>query len=96
MVVGICQLKLIMHDNFSLKEKRRVLKKIIERVKNKFPVSIAEVGDYDLWQASLIGFCLISNEKSFVNSSIDKVINFIENLYMAEVVESQIEIINLF
>jgi hypothetical protein len=95
MVVGICQIKLIIHDAGSLKEKRRVLKSILERVRNKFPVSIAEVDDHDLWQSSLIGFCLVSNEQGFVNSLIDKVVNFIESLCLAEVFVSHIEVVTL-
>ena len=95
MVVGICQIKLIIRDTFSLKEKRRVLKSILERVRNRFPVSIAEVGDHDLWQSSLIGFCMVSNEQQVVHATIDKVINFIENLCLAEVNVSHIEMITL-
>jgi len=95
MVIGICQLKLIIHDTFSLKEKRRILKSILEKVRNRFPVSIAEVGDHDLWQSSLIGFCLVSNDKGVISAIIDKVVNFIENLCLAEVMVSHIEIINL-
>jgi uncharacterized protein YlxP (DUF503 family) len=95
MVVGICQIKLIIQDTFSLKEKRRVLKSILERVRNRFPVSIAEVGDHDLWQSSLIGFCMVSNEQQVVHATIDKVINFIENLCLAEVNVFHIEMITL-
>jgi hypothetical protein len=95
MVVGIWQIKLIIQDTFSLKEKRRVLKSILERVRNRFPVSIAEVGDHDLWQSSLIGFCMVSNEQQVVHATIDKVINFIENLCLAEVNVSHIEMITL-
>ena len=95
MVIGICQLQLIIHDTFSLKEKRRILKSILEKVRNRFPVSIAEVGDHDVWQSALIGFCLVSNDKGVVSAIIDKVVNFIENLCLAEVMVSHIEIINL-
>jgi hypothetical protein len=95
MVIGICQLRLIIHDAFSLKEKRRVVKSILERVRNRFPVSIAEVGDHDIWQSAIVGFCLISNEQGFIHASIDKVVNFIENLYLAEVFVSHIEVITL-
>ncbi|MBW1838898.1 MAG: DUF503 family protein [Deltaproteobacteria bacterium] len=41
MVVGVCHLDLLIRENNSLKGKRRILKKIIERVKNKFNVSMA-------------------------------------------------------
>ena len=95
MVVGICQLRLVFHSVFSLKQKRGVLKRITGKVKNKFPVSIAEVGENDLLQNSVIGFCMIGNDRAFVNSVLDKVIDFIENLYLAEIVDQNIEIMNL-
>lgn len=95
MVVGVCQLRLILHNVFSLKEKRGIVKRITGRVKSKFPVSIAEVGDNDLLQSAVIGFCIIGNERAFINSVLDKVIDFIENLYLAEIIDQDIEIINL-
>jgi uncharacterized protein YlxP (DUF503 family) len=95
MVVGICQIRLIIYDTFSLKEKRRILKSIVEKVRNRFPVSIAEVGDHELWQSAIIGCCLVSNEQVFVRSSIDKVIRFIENLCLAEVIVLHTEVIHI-
>jgi uncharacterized protein YlxP (DUF503 family) len=95
MVVGICQIRLIIFDTFSLKEKRRILKSIVEKVRNRFPVSIAEVGDHELWQSAIIGCCLVSNEQVFVRSSIDKVIRFIENLCLAEVIVLHTEVIHI-
>lgn len=95
MVVGICQIRLIIYDTFSLKEKRRILKSIVEKVRNRFPVSIAEVGDHELWQSAIIGCCLVSNEQVFVRSAIDKVILFIENLCLAEVIVLHTEVIHI-
>ena len=95
MVVGICRLDLRISENNSLKGKRRILKRIIERVKNKFNVSIAEVGNNDLWQSSQIGFCVVGNDKRFINSALDKIIYFIEEINAAEITKSDIEIINL-
>jgi len=95
MVVGICRLDLRIRENNSLKGKRRILKRIIERVKNKFNVSIAEVGNHDLWQSSQIGFCMVGNDKRFINSALDKIIYFIEEINIAEITKSDIEIINL-
>jgi len=95
MVVGICQIRLIIQDACSLKAKRSVLKSILDRVRNRFPVSIAEVGDQDLWQSAVIGFCMVSNEQQVVHASIDKVVNFIEGLCLAEVQVAHIELITL-
>lgn len=95
MVIGICHLDLVLRDNHSLKEKRRVVKSIIGRVKSKFNVSIAEVGNQDLWQSAQIGFCIAGNEKRFINSSLDKVIYFIEESNSAEIKHAEMEIITL-
>ena len=94
MVIGICHLDLLIRENRSLKGKRRILKKIIERVKNKFNVSIAEVGNHDLWQSSQIGFCMVGNDRRFINSALDKIVLFIEGISSAEIIKSEIEIMN--
>lgn len=85
---------LLIREIHSLKEKRRIVKQLIGRVKNKFNVSIAEVGDNDLWQRSQIGFCLVGNDKRFINSSLDKVVDFIETINSAEITNADIEIIS--
>lgn len=94
MVVGVCQLKLNLYDVFSLKQKRSLLKRIIGRVKSKFVVSIAEVGANEFLQSSVIGFCVVGNDRVFINSCLDKIIDFIEDLYLAEIIDQDIEIIN--
>jgi uncharacterized protein YlxP (DUF503 family) len=95
MVVGVCCLRLALHEVFSLKEKRSILKKIIERVRNKFPVSIAEVGDNDVWRSAKIGFSIVGNDRAYVNSCMDKVIDYIESLYLADIIDQQMEIMSL-
>ena len=94
MVVGVCCLRLALHEVFSLKEKRSIVKKIIERVRNKFPVSIAEVGDNDVWRSARVGFSLVGNDRAYVNSCMDKVIDYIESLYLADIIDQQMEIMS--
>ncbi len=94
MVIGVCQLDLRIPENHSLKGKRHVLQKMIERVKHRFNVSISEVGDNDLWQRAQIGICTVSNDRRHINSSLDKVIDFIEKMNLVEVVSSEMEILS--
>ena len=95
MVIGVCQLDLRIPKNHSLKKKRHVLRKITERVRHRFNVAISEVGDNDLWQRAQIGICTVSNDSRHINSSLDKVIDFIEKMYLVEVVHTEMEIIPL-
>ena len=95
MVVGICQLDVLIPENHSLKGKRHVLRKLTDRVRSRFNVAISEVGDNDLWQRAQIGICTVSNDRRHINSSLDKVIDFIEQMYLVEVVSTEIEIMTL-
>jgi len=95
MVVGVCKLDLRIPENHSLKEKRHVLRKLTDRVRSRFNVAISEVGDNDLWQRAQMGFCTVGNDRRHINSSLDKVIYFIEQMNLVEMVHSEIEIISL-
>ncbi|MFC1982167.1 DUF503 domain-containing protein, partial [Chloroflexota bacterium] len=77
MHVGICNIRLRLPENLSLKGKRQVLKSINTRVRSKFNVSIAEVDDNDLWQLATLGICCVSNNKRQVNEVLSKVADFI-------------------
>jgi hypothetical protein len=94
MVVGIGIIDLMVHESSSLKTKRRVIKSILGRVRSKFDLSIAEVGDQDKWQKSRLGFAVVSNEGGHAHRMLETVIGFVENLHLAEVVNAEIEIVH--
>jgi uncharacterized protein YlxP (DUF503 family) len=95
MVIGICQLDLRIAENHSLKGKRHVIRKLIDRVKNQFNVAISEVGDNDLWQRAKIGICTVGNDRRYINSSLDKVVDFIEKMNLVEMVHTEMEILSV-
>ncbi len=94
MVVGICHIGLLIHDSRSLKAKRQVLKKVVDNVRNRFNVSVAEVGSHDLWQRAEIGITMVGSDAATVNSRLDRIFNFIERLHMVEVIEHEMELMN--
>jgi uncharacterized protein YlxP (DUF503 family) len=94
MVVGVCHLDLVLPEGSSLKAKRSVIKSLIARVKARFNVSISEVGAHDLWQRARVGICLVGSDQPFINSSLDKVIDYIERLGLLEVVGSKMEFVH--
>ena len=95
MVVGIGRIVYRIHDCRSLKGKRKVVKSIIMRLRNHFNASVAEVGANDLHQRAEIGFCMVGNDPSVVNSKVDKLFNMAEDLGLAEVIDMEMEIISL-
>ena len=94
MVVGIGIIELFIADSRSLKEKRGVLSRILKRTQNGFNVSIAEVGANEHWKKALIGFCVAGNDKRYINGKIDHILNFIDGLGLAEVVNVKFEMLS--
>jgi uncharacterized protein YlxP (DUF503 family) len=95
MVVGLGTITFRLHDCRSLKGKRKIVKSIISRLRNNFNVSVAEVGSNDIHQKAVIGFSLVGNNRKVINSKIDKIYNLAEELNLAEIIDSEMEIINL-
>jgi len=95
MIVGFGIIELWIGESRSLKEKRAILSRIIKHVQNNFNVSIAEVGDNDHWKKAKLGIGVVGNERSYVNGKIDHILQAVDNLRTAEVVNTKIEIIGL-
>ena len=97
MVVGICRITLLVAASHSLKERRMVLRRIKDRVRNKFNVAVAEVseGEYrDSWQSAQLGFAVISNDRVFSQSMIQKVLDFVDQLGIAKLVDDEQDYVN--
>jgi uncharacterized protein YlxP (DUF503 family) len=73
MIVGTIRITLHFPESHSLKEKRKILLSVKDRIKNKFNVSVAELEDNDLWQKSVIGVAVISNDQAHANSVLSSV-----------------------
>ncbi len=58
----------------SLKEKRRVVKSLKDKISGSFNVSVSEVGDLEKWQTASIGVCMISNDRRFMEGSFEKIL----------------------
>ena len=95
MVIGFGIITFRLHDCHSLKSKRKIIKSIINQLRNHFNASFDEVGSNDVHQRAEIGFSLVGNNKSLVNSKMDKLINLAEALGLAEMIDTEMEIINL-
>ena len=93
MNLGYCSLKFFLHGNNSLKGKRKVIRTIKDRLRNKFNVSVAEVGDQDVWQNIHLGVAAVSADAQYLNGLLQQVVNFVDNMHLAEMTDCQMEII---
>lgn len=62
----------------SLKGKRQIVNSIKAKLKNRFNISIAEIGHLDVWQRATLGATMISNDRDYIDSELCKLIHFIE------------------
>ena len=93
MFVGIARVTLSIPGAASLKDKRQVVRKLLDRARARFNVAAAEVADNDLWQKAVLGFVVVGNERAFVSESLDNILHFVEEAYLAPVVDRQTEIL---
>jgi len=91
MYVAICQIELRIPSAHSLKEKRQVVKSILDRLKNR-NLSVAETGLQDFHQRAEIGFSMVSNDKNVAENISRNIVDFIEDHYPVEIVSAQMEI----
>ena len=92
MVIGISRLDIFLPENHSLKEKRQAIRRIVERTKGKFNISIMEVEQTNLWQKATIGFAAVGVNQDHVNATIDNVAEYVESMYIGKVIGSKTEI----
>ena len=94
MVVGVCRITFHLPGNDSLKGKRRVVRRIVDRVRNKFNVAVAEVDALDHHRQAVIGLAVLSNETAHANSMLDTISAFASGLSEAVVLDRSIELIH--
>jgi uncharacterized protein len=87
MFVGMVEMEMSIPGADCLKAKRSVLRKVVERTRSRFPVSIAETDLQDKWQRAKVGFAVVSNEPRHVHSIVDQIIHFIEELYVVSLID---------
>ena len=93
MVVGVLTLELYLGEAASLKGKRKVLKSLLDRLKHRFNISVAEVGRQDSWQYATVGISAVSGENAHMQRVLASVERFVEEHNGVEILQVQREFI---
>jgi uncharacterized protein len=93
MHIGTLTVTVRMHNTQSLKDKRQIIKSLIETTRQKFNVSISEVDDLDKWRQAVIGVACVANDSQFVDRVLNKVLDTLESNPMVEVCEVEMEML---
>ena len=94
MVIGACSVELHLPGNGSLKDKRRVLKPVLARLRREYNLAAAEVDRNDMWQSAVIAIVTVANEPGRVTAVLERAVRWIEaHRPDIQVVDWQIEIL---
>ncbi len=93
MVIGYGMIDLFMDGVTSLKGKRRIVRKVMDRTRNKFPISITEVDMHDLWQRARLGYCVVGTSQDIVERTLHQVCDYVESLHLAQVTQMEVGIV---
>ena len=91
MHIGVCKIRLRIPDSQSLKAKRRVVKSLIAKLKNRFNIAIAEVDALNAHQFAVLAAVSVSNDSAHLNKLISHVVNFVEANVDAELMDYETE-----
>ena len=95
MIVAALSIRFHLHGNRSLKEKRRVVNELRDRLKNKFNVSIAEVDEQDRWQSLRLGFAAVGSDARYLEGLMEKLVHTVEMMNLAEVIGHELRLVRL-
>jgi uncharacterized protein YlxP (DUF503 family) len=95
MIVGAAVIEIHVHESQSLKAKRGVVRSITGRLRNRFNVSVSEIGGQGTWQRAVIGLSMTGSEEVSLRRALEKAIRSVEEMHLAEVLGSEIEMIRL-
>lgn len=93
MTVGILRVTLFVPNSNSLKEKRRVILSLRDLLRNKFNISLSEIDCQDKWQKSVFAIACVGTKRTFVDSALAKIIDFIRDFNHVELIDYEMEMI---
>jgi len=95
MVVGVCQISLSLPGVTSLKAKRSIVRRVLDRTSNKFNVSAAEVGHQDVHRQAVLGFAVVSGDRRHANAMLDSIASFVEGAADVVVMDRSTELVSI-
>jgi len=93
MTVGVLQVELSVTDAMSLKDKRRIILSLKDRIAHGHNASIAEVGAMDEHRRAILGIAMVSNDRNYVEGALSKLVDFVRMVPQVSLLDYQIELI---
>jgi uncharacterized protein YlxP (DUF503 family) len=95
LIIGAAVVELHVRGAQSLKAKRGVVRTLVARLRNRFNLSVAEVGGQDTWQRAVLGIAAAGSDRVFVRRQLERAVEFIDDQHLAERLSADFEIADL-
>lgn len=92
MVIGTLKIDVFIGESNSLKSRRRVVNSLKDRIRSRFNVSVADVGEQDLWQRASLGVAVVSGDRRFVDEVLSKVADVVAGDPRVQIIGRSMEI----
>jgi hypothetical protein len=93
MHIAICRMTFALPGNRSLKGKRQVVRKIVDRLRHKFHAAAGEVGDPEVWSSAEVGFAVLSSNAAHAEGMAQNILGQIEDMMVAPLDDVELEIV---
>lgn len=80
MIVGTLLIELQIPGADSLKSKRQILRKVIDRLRSRFNASVSEVANQERWKVATVGVAVCANSQAFVREVLDKIFRTVDSV----------------
>jgi uncharacterized protein YlxP (DUF503 family) len=91
--IGAATIELEITDSLTLKDKRQVIKSLIDRLRSRFNLAVAEVDHLDTPRFGTLALCAIANDKAVVHSMLEKAVDLVESEPRASLLSYEIEML---
>lgn len=91
--VGICRVTLALPGSGSLKDKRRLLRSLMDRLRQRYQLAVAEVGAQDSWRRADIAFACVSGEHRQCEAVLADCLRWLESRTDIELIDVDTEIV---
>ena len=95
MIIGVLDIELEVAYATSLKDKRKVLNRIKDRVSSKFNVSIAEIDGHEDWTYARVGAAIVCNEQKHANRVLSKMIDHVESIRGCDLTDYSMQFVRI-
>ena len=95
MIVGVAVIEIHVEDAQSLKAKRGVVRSVSQRLRNRFNVSVGEVGGQGTWQRATLGLSITGSDETGIRRALENAVGFVEDMHLAQVIACEVETLRM-